>query len=191
MPLPTHLYRTCTIAFLGVVAGGVHSLIVPIALVPAPPPKLDLPATSPSTQPQTASHAGSPASASSGTSPAANTPATTPMADGDITLAQARALYEQNVMFVDARSLAEFTESHVEGAVHLPLEALEGGARPDALAVLDPSAKIVIYCGGGDCHASHDVAIRLNALGFASCYVLKEGFPAWKAAGYEVVGGAP
>ncbi|MCX5689898.1 MAG: rhodanese-like domain-containing protein, partial [Planctomycetota bacterium] len=65
------------------------------------------------------------------------------------------------------------------------------GARPDALSILDPGSKIVIYCAGGDCHASHDVAIRLNALGFKSCYVLKEGFPAWQAAGYEVVGGAP
>jgi rhodanese-related sulfurtransferase len=185
MPFATHLHRLCTIAFLGIVAGGVHSLIVPVALVPTPPPKLDLPADPklPAAGPQTTTSA--PAT------PAAASPQPAAMADGDITLAQARALYEQSVMFVDARSLAEFTESHVEGAVHLPLEALEGGARPDALSVLDPGAKIVIYCGGGDCHASHDVAIRLNALGFKSCYVLKEGFPAWKAAGYEVVGGAP
>lgn len=185
MPLATHLHRLCTIAFLGIVAGGMHSLLVPVSLVPTPPPKLDLPANPKS--PPTGTH--TPVSAPP--TGAATTAQHAAMAEGDITLAQARALYEQSVMFVDARSLAEFTESHVEGAVHLPLESLEGGVRPDALSVLDPAAKIVIYCAGGDCHASHDVAIRLNALGFKSCYVLKEGFPAWKAAGYEVVGGAP
>jgi 3-mercaptopyruvate sulfurtransferase SseA len=35
------------------------------------------------------------------------------------------------------------------------------------------------------------VAIRLNALGFRNCYVMTDGFPGWKAAGYEVTGGAP
>jgi rhodanese-related sulfurtransferase len=189
MALSTLLHRLCTVTLLGIVAGGVHSLLVPISLVPEAPPKLDLPVSSPSTPvaPVAGTAPGTGPGAATGTAPTQ----AAAMADGDITLAQARALYEQSVMFVDARSLAEFTQEHVEGAVHLPLESLEGGVRPDALSVLDPSAKIVIYCGGGDCHASHDVAIRLNALGFKSCYVLKDGFPAWKAAGYEVIGGAP
>ncbi|MCX5688334.1 MAG: rhodanese-like domain-containing protein, partial [Planctomycetota bacterium] len=119
MPLATHLHRLCTIALLGVVAGGVHSLLVPVSLVPAPPPKLDLPADPKA--PAAPTHATPPAStpaSATGSSPA--TPQAAAMADGDITLAQARALYEQSVMFVDARSLAEFTQSHIEGAVHLP-----------------------------------------------------------------------
>lgn len=162
------------------VFGGVHSLTRPISLKPAAPEPLAPSGLAPSA---------APAATTGATSPAATAAATGK--EGDITLAQARSLYEQGVMFVDARSLAEFTAEHVEGAVHLPLESLEGGSRPAALDVLDPGAKVVIYCGGGDCHASHDVAIRLNALGFRNCYVMVDGFPAWKAAGYEVTGGAP
>ncbi|MEI7658375.1 MAG: rhodanese-like domain-containing protein [Phycisphaerae bacterium] len=178
MPLHLDLHRACTIALLGVVVGGVHSLSRPISLKPAAPEPLSPEGgrTAPGPTPPTAASGGTVAASGK---------------EGDITLAQARALYQQGVMFVDARSLAEFTASHVEGAVHLPLEALEGGTRPAALDVLDPSAKVVIYCGGGDCHASHDVAIRLNGLGFRNCYVMTEGFPGWKAAGYEVTGGAP
>jgi rhodanese-related sulfurtransferase len=179
LPLHLDLHRACTIALLGVVFGGVHSLTRPISLKPAAPEPLAPAGLAPDA---------SPAAATSATAP---TPAPPAGKEGDITLAQARALYEQGVMFVDARSLAEFTAEHVEGAVHLPLESLEGGSRPAALDVLDPSGKVVIYCGGGDCHASHDVAIRLNALGFRNCYVMTDGFPGWKAAGYEVTGGAP
>lgn len=184
MPLHLDLHRACTIALLGVVFGGVHSLTRPISLKPAAPEPLAPADLAPDAAP----------AAATGMTPltaptAKQTPATGK--EGDITLAQARALYEQGVMFVDARSLAEFTAEHVEGAVHLPLESLEGGSRPAALDVLDPSGKVVIYCGGGDCHASHDVAIRLNALGFRNCYVMTDGFPGWKAAGYEVTGGAP
>ncbi len=183
MPLNLDLHRACTIALLGVVFGGVHSLTRPISLKPAAPEPLAAADLAPDAAP----------SAATGMTPLAS-PAVTAAAtgkEGDITLAQARALYEQGVMFVDARSLAEFTAERVEGAVHLPLESLEGGSRPAALDVLDPGAKVVIYCGGGDCHASHDVAIRLNALGFRNCYVMTDGFPGWKAAGYEVTGGAP
>ena len=176
---------------LGVAAGGMHSLFQPVALVPEPPPKLDIPAEPLAAPAPSNSTSTTAAPTPTTTNAATNPPAATALADGDITLGQARALYQQNVMFVDARNLDEYTQGHIEGAVHLPLEALEGGARPEALNMLDPGAKVVIYCGGGDCHASHDVAIRLNALGFKSCYVLKDGFPAWKAAGYEVIGGAP
>jgi len=185
MAFAIHLHRACTIALLGIVCGGVHSLLKPISLAPvAPEPLANLGAGSTAAGP----------TVSAGTTQATQaTPATkapSAQAEGDISLAQARELYLKGVMFVDARSLDDFSKGHVEGAVHLPLEALEAGTRPDALNVLDPSAKVVIYCTGGDCHASHDVAIRLNALGFRNCYVMKDGYPAWKDAGFEITGGA-
>lgn len=182
--LSTHLYRICTIAILGVIVGSAHSLLVPIRLVPVAPPPLDLanPATkAPSNVTNSAANAG------------ASTPAntSTPASTVDITLAQARELYSSGVIFADARSLEEYSAGHVEGAVHLPLDAFSGGNRPHALDVLDPTQKVVVYCGGGDCHASHDVVIRLNALGYSLCYVMKDGYPAWQAAGYETATGGP
>jgi rhodanese-related sulfurtransferase len=188
MNLATHLYRMCTIAILGVVVGTAHSLFVPIRLTPeAPPPLPPLPSPQSPQQPAAtpdgkATPAAAPVEASQ---PAPQAPSNSI----DITLAQARDLYLRNIMFVDARSAAEFEQGHVEGAVHLPLDAFSGGSRPIALDALDPAQQIVIYCGGGDCHASHDVAIRLNAFGYKLCYVMKDGYPAWQSAGYETAAG--
>jgi len=176
MPISTHLYRLCTLAMIGVIAGAAHSALRPVSMVPIAPPRLPEAAPGVAGQvkpapPQVA---------------APLQPSTDPHADIDITLAQAKALYDQGVIFVDSRSPQQFAEKQIEGALNLPLEFLEGGARPDALNIIDPGAKVVIYCSGGDCHASHDVAIRLNALGYNSCYVLKDGIPAWEAAGYPM-----
>jgi rhodanese-related sulfurtransferase len=182
----TLFYRMCTVAMAGVVIGSAHSLMVPIRLTPEAPPPLTsgTAAVAGTTVPVAAAGAVTPAGSGAVAAPATvNTL--------DITLAQARELYQSGVMFADARSLDEYTAGHVEGAVHLPLDAFSGGVRPVALDALDPAQKVVIYCGGGDCHASHDVVIRLNALGYKLCYVMKEGFPAWQGAGYEVAQGGP
>jgi rhodanese-related sulfurtransferase len=178
--------RVCTVGFVAIMAAGAHSLVKPVTLKPLAPPPLTAPSTG-TPQPSMPHATESPA----GT----QTPAAAPAEEAstlDISLAQARGLYDQGIFFLDARSKEDYEKGHVANALHLPLEALEAGARPDALNVLDPSAKVVVYCSGGDCHASHDVVIRLNSLGYHSCYVMKDGFPAWQQAGYEITtGGTP
>lgn len=203
MALSLHLYRFCALALVGVVAGGLHSAFVPVSVVPEAPPPLPplesppTPQTTSTTPPSipvgTQSSPSTPAASSATQKPASDSAAAlakpTGNSDIDITLAQAKALYDQGTMFVDARSAEEFAAKHIEGAVSLPLDAFSGGKRPEALDILDPGARVVIYCGGGDCHASHDVAIRLNAFGYKLCYVMKDGIPAWEAAGYPTMQG--
>ena len=176
MALSLHLYRFCALGLVGVVAGGLHSAFVPVSVVPEAPPPLPplvLPGTTTTpSQTSAALQTQTPATTQnnqlSSTQPSSGSPAAQPKqastSDIDITLTQAKALYDQGTMFVDARSAEEFAVKHIEGAISLPLDAFSGGKRPEALEILDPGARVVIYCGGGDCHASHDVAIRLNAL---------------------------
>lgn len=193
MALSLHIYRFCALGLIGVVAGGLHSAFVPVSVVPeAPPPLPPLTSPSPPTTP-TQNPASTQSNQTTSSQPSSTSPVAQPQqgstSDIDITLAQAKALYDQGTMFVDARSAEEFAVKHIEGAVSLSLDAFSGGKRPEALDILDPGARVVIYCGGGDCHASHDVAIRLNAFGFKLCYVMKDGIPAWEAAGYPVMQG--
>jgi len=202
-PLTVTFYRVCAIVTLALVAGGVHSVMVPIRMAPDAPEQL--PANLGETGGTGLAGAAATQISTGVSNPATagkvlasqKTPGTGTAKAGDdafskidITLDQARALFLQGVLFVDARAESEYVAKHVEGALHLPLEAMDRGTRPPALDVLDPGGKIVIYCGGGDCHASHDLAIRLNALGYKNCYVLKAGFPAWEGAGYETATGA-
>ncbi|MBL9002309.1 MAG: rhodanese-like domain-containing protein [Phycisphaerae bacterium] len=121
--------------------------------------------------------------------------ANAPALELDITLAQAVDLFNQGAAFIDARNKAEYEAGHVQGAFHLPLEAFSGNAVPEALSAIDGNGPVVVYCAGGDCHASHDVVIKLQqlganlGLGFRQCHVLKEGYPAWAAAGQPTATG--
>lgn len=91
---------------------------------------------------------------------------------------------------VDARPLEEYIEGHVPGALHLPFEKfLEG--RPQLLDVLDSTSQVIVYCGGGDCDASHKVEQQLANYGFKDIIVFEPGFPAWQSAGMAVEKGEP
>lgn len=106
----------------------------------------------------------------------------------DISVGEARAFFEagDSIAFADAREDEEFEAGHVQGAFHLPLSVFRKHGRPPVLDFIPTDALIVIYCNGGDCHASHDVADLLHDFGYKNLRVMKDGYPAWKAAGLPV-----
>jgi rhodanese-related sulfurtransferase len=88
-------------------------------------------------------------------------------------------------LIVDAREPAEFAEAHIAGAINLPYD--EVSAEPDRLAALDTGGRpIVVYCGGGECELSMDLAYELIYAGHSRVLVYMGGFPEWEAAGYPV-----
>ena len=108
---------------------------------------------------------------------------------GGIGLEQAHELWNQGVPFIDGRVEDEYVAGHVPGAFHMTpaeLSRLSQDAM-DALAFLDPGMPVVIYCYGGACEASEDLAILLeNSHGFADVRILVDSFEAWEEAGYPV-----
>lgn len=91
----------------------------------------------------------------------------------------------ENAIFLDARTKDEFTESHIPRSYHLPLEAFSGSV-PEILQVFPTDQTFIVYCGGGDCHASHSVGALMIDLGYENVLVYEGGFPTWTAAGYPV-----
>lgn len=107
--------------------------------------------------------------------------------DTFVDLAEAKRLYDSlEADFIDAREPAQFHPGHIPGAFNLTQADFLGSITPEALEYLDPTRPVVIYCDGGDCHASENVAILLQQAGFTSISIMTDGFPAWVAAGYEV-----
>lgn len=102
----------------------------------------------------------------------------------DITLEQTRWLYENDAAtFIDARNLDEYTEAHIDNALWMPAHQFKDEP-PLNFFMIDFNKPIVLYCGGGDCDASDNTAIRIQMEEpSARMHVFKEGFPAWKAAG--------
>lgn len=105
-------------------------------------------------------------------------------------IAAKRLLDEEGALFLDARPQAEFERARVVGAMHLTAEMISSGRARSVIADLVESYgydyPIVIYCHGGDCDASDNVAKLLLPMGFANLRVMKAGFEDWQSAGYEV-----
>jgi rhodanese-related sulfurtransferase len=115
----------------------------------------------------------------------------TPASTNALTLEDVRLAYESNgVFFIDARPVSQFTEGHVPGAFHIDVEAFRQG-RPDVLEFLPVDAEIIIYCGGGECDASHMVERMMRSHGYEKLRIFEEGFPAWLKAELPVETGEP
>lgn len=77
---------------------------------------------------------------------------------------------------VDVRTVDEFAEGFIPGAINIPLNELT--ASLDLLP--DLNANIVVYCGSG--HRSALVMMALNLLGYTNVRSMLSGFAAWTAA---------
>ncbi|MDX2132858.1 MAG: rhodanese-like domain-containing protein [Planctomycetota bacterium] len=188
MPLGTIIQRAFALGFVGVLAGAVHSVVTPVTLRPAPPAPPVLPNPPVTTNGE---RPADPATPAAGSTPAAGAPTQPAPLGLDIDLASAAALFAAGAPFIDARLANEYEAGHVEGAFWMPSEVFMNGAIPDALNFMDKAAPVVVYCGGGQCDASHNVVVLLQQLGFTRCHVMADGYPAWKAAGHPVATGKP
>lgn len=104
---------------------------------------------------------------------------------------------DPNAIYLDVRSVPEFTDGHAKGAINIPLIHLTGGEmipNPDfpkiAEAVLDKNKTYVVGCKmGGRSQKSCEI---LDRIGFKNLYNIQGGFggspsqPGWKDLGLPV-----
>ena len=88
---------------------------------------------------------------------------------------------DSNVVVLDVRSVAEFTEGHIKGAILI--DQGESDFVEKAKAALPINKKIAIYCRSG--RRSANAAGKLADVGY-DCVNLKGGILAWKEAGMPV-----
>jgi rhodanese-related sulfurtransferase len=162
--------RAGLITTVGIIAGAAHSWIVPVSMRLDASPTVDV----------------APAQASAGQGVAAAQPAPAEALGAHITLAQAKSLFDSGSIFVDAREDHERSVGTIAGSVHLTASMVSSGTGADAMAMLDPAQPVVIYCAGGTCDASENLAILLRQAGFTRLHIFHDGFPAWKDAGFPV-----
>jgi rhodanese-related sulfurtransferase len=102
-----------------------------------------------------------------------------------------RALWDANAaVFVDARTAAEYREERIARAVSLPLDDL--GQRPELVTSFSSGGKpVVVYCGGGECELSKNLAWNLVDAGHKKVLVYLGGIAEWKERGAPVTKGEP
>ena len=81
------------------------------------------------------------------------------------------------VTILDVRPPDEFALGHLQGALNIPLRALEA-----RLSELKRSGEIVAYCRGPYCVLSYEAVAALRKRGYKARR-LEDGFPEWRAAG--------
>lgn len=95
----------------------------------------------------------------------------------------------KRALFLDARDPAEYEQGHIPGAIRLTNQ--EAQADPERLKALPVAGRpTIVYCEGGTCEASLDLARFLLESGFRKVLVYMGGFPEWEAAGNPVTKGS-
>ena len=88
---------------------------------------------------------------------------------------------DSNVVVVDVRTIAEFTEGHIERAILI--DQGQSDFVEKAKATLPIEKRIAVYCRSG--RRSANAAGKLADVGY-KCVNLKGGIVAWKDAGMPV-----
>ncbi len=88
---------------------------------------------------------------------------------------------DTNIVVLDVRTVAEYTEGHISGAILIDQGKSDFMEKAKALLPIDK--KIAVYCRSGRRSAS--AAGRLADMGY-QCVNLKGGINAWKNAGKPV-----
>jgi rhodanese-related sulfurtransferase len=112
----------------------------------------------------------------------------------EITSEQAKALYDLGAIFIDARRSAAYRDRHVRGSRSISVWESDADQKVKAFydEGHDANAPIVVYCTGGDCEDSHELAQKLWGVTFDNVSVYRDGFPDWEKRGWPVSkGNAP
>lgn len=106
----------------------------------------------------------------------------------EITSDQAKALFDRGAIFFDARRSAAYRDAHVRGSRSISVWESDADAKVKAFydEGHDANAPIVVYCTGGDCEDSHELARKLWGVTFDNVCVYRDGFPDWEKRGRPV-----
>ncbi|OOZ39002.1 hypothetical protein BOW53_13355 [Solemya pervernicosa gill symbiont] len=105
--------------------------------------------------------------------------------DGAVTVdtAAAKALFDDNVPFVDVRSAKAYGKGHIAKAHNLDVKSFK---KNDLASVAGKDAPVVFYCDGVFCKRAAGASKKAVGWGWSNVKYYREGFPGWKGAGHPV-----
>jgi rhodanese-related sulfurtransferase len=108
----------------------------------------------------------------------------------EIGTATAKQIFDRKAaVWFDARNADEFKEGHIPGARNIYANDFQTHI-PELLQMNIPRDQlIVVYCGGGLCELSHDLAKNIRLLGFSKVVVYTGGTGEWTKNNYPMTKG--
>ena len=94
-------------------------------------------------------------------------------------------LYNNEAIFIDARSEDDYKNEHIKNSINIPFDNYED--YEDEIFNLNEDTPLVLYCGGGDCELSTNLGyILFDDYELKKVLIFKAGYPAWKDSGYPI-----
>ncbi|MGB5225129.1 MAG: rhodanese-like domain-containing protein [Arenicellales bacterium] len=101
-----------------------------------------------------------------------------------VTAAEAKALHDAGVVFIDVRSPRLYNRRHIPGVVHLDLK--DTFDEESLARVAKKDQPLVIYCSGIKCSRSSTASADAVSWGFKKVHYFRGGIVEWRDAGYPV-----
>ena len=96
--------------------------------------------------------------------------------------AQAKALFDKGVLFIDVRSDKDWAAGRIPDAIHIELKKVLSEATLGKQAKkADP---VVFYCNGVGCYRSSKASKKAVGWGYTNVNYYRLGYPDWKSSGY-------
>jgi 3-mercaptopyruvate sulfurtransferase SseA len=106
-----------------------------------------------------------------------------PPVQGEVSVAEVAERWQNNVLWVDARSEEAYAKGHIDAAILINEQHRDAQVLANIEAIQDMTKPMVIYCDGHACQASHKVrSYFIEHMGHPNIWVLKGGWPAWEKA---------
>jgi len=134
------------------------------------------------------------ASLATGAALASETPQSLPGATR-VDAAKAKALMAGGATLIDARVANEYAEAHIKNATSVPYKeksvkdvSYDPSADSFDISKLpsDKNAPLIFACNGAECWKSYKAAKAAVKAGYKKVYWFRDGFPAWKSAGFPI-----
>ena len=96
-------------------------------------------------------------------------------------------LFNEGAVFIDSRDSLNYIQGHIKGSINIPWDSYSDDQISNSVKDIIYDQIIIVYCSGGDCTLSIDLADYLfYELDFENILIYENGFPAWIENGYNV-----
>ncbi len=96
---------------------------------------------------------------------------------------------QKTAVFLDARNPDLYAQGHIPGSLNFPANDADKYAPQVMPQLPDKTREIIVYCSGGDCTLSMEIAQLLVDQGYKRVEVFEDGWPGWNKAGYAAATG--
>ena len=89
----------------------------------------------------------------------------------------------KTAIFIDSRDQEDYSNGHIKNSINIPYDYYD--EYDEIIDALDENFSYIIYCSGGECSLSLDLADYLyNEKLFDKVFIFEGGWPEWRDAGY-------